>query len=124
MELINPVIQKNILLSPRGIYTAADADSPALCPSSEKRQDPHTTAPADQLPGPTVSELGFFGVCLWRSQPQSHHQQLLRNSEAGWSLKTKPQTVDEMSVVKGYGCFDYPYLVDEETYLANSEYLA
>jgi glutathione synthetase len=124
MELINPVIQKNVLLSPRGIYTAADADSPALRPSSENRQDPHTTAPADQLPGPTVSELGIFGVCLWRSQPQGHHPQLLRNSEAGWSLKTKPEAVDEMSVVKGYGCFDCPYLVDEETYLANSEDLA
>lgn len=33
------------------------------------------------------------------------------NSEAGWSLKTKPANVDEMSVVKGYGCFDSPYLV-------------
>jgi hypothetical protein len=27
-----------------------------------------------------------------------------------------------MSVVKGYGCFDCPYLVDEETYLANGKY--
>jgi glutathione synthase len=123
MELFNPVIQKNILLPPTGVYTAADVDSPALHPSSEKRQDPRTTAPADQLPGPTVSELGIFGVCLWRSQPQGHHPQLLRNNEAGWSLKTKPEAVDEMSVVKGYGCFDCPYLVDEETYLANSEYV-
>jgi glutathione synthase len=122
MELINPIIQKNILLSSRGIYTAANADSPALHPSSE-RQDPHTTAPADQLPGPTVSELGIFGVCLWKSQPEGHHPQLLRNNEAGWSLKTKPEAVNEMSVVKGYGCFDCPYLVDEETYLANSKYV-
>ena len=123
MELINPIIQKNILLSPRGIYTAAAADSPALRPPSEGQQDSHTTAPADQLPGPTVSELGIFGVCLWRSQPQGHHPQLLRNSEAGWSLKTKPEAVNEMSVVKGYGCFNCLYLVDEETYLASSEYV-
>jgi glutathione synthetase len=123
MELISPIIQKNILLSSRGIYTTADADSPALRPSSKERHDPHTTAPAVQLPGPTVSELGIFGICLWKSQRQGHHPQLLRNSEAGWSLKTKPKAVDEMSVVKGYGCFDCPYLVDEETYLASSEYV-
>jgi glutathione synthase len=30
MELVNPVIQKVILLPPRGIYTAADADSAAV----------------------------------------------------------------------------------------------
>jgi glutathione synthetase len=123
MELINPVIQKNILLSPRGIYTAAEADSLALRPSSEERQGHCITESPDQLPGPTVSELGIFGICLWRSRPQGHYPQLLRNGEAGWSLKTKPKAVDEMSVVKGYGCFDCPYLVDEETYLANSEYV-
>jgi len=31
---------------------------------------------------------------------------------AGWTFKTKPVSVDEMSVVKGYGCFDCPLLVD------------
>jgi hypothetical protein len=34
------------------------------------------------------------------------------NRLAGWSFKTKAAGVDEMSVVKGYGCFDCPRLVD------------
>lgn len=58
--------------------------------------------------GDVVSELGIFGTCLWRRGGE-----VLENSgAAGWSFKTKPADVDEMSVVKGYGCFDCPRLVD------------
>jgi hypothetical protein len=120
MELINPVIQKNILLSPRGMYTADYSDNAIMTHSLATRQNPHTTESADRFPGPTVSELGIFGVCLWKSKTQGNPE-ILKNTEAGWSLKTKPEVVDEMSVVKGYGSFDCPYLVDEETYLANGE---
>ncbi|KAE8152057.1 hypothetical protein BDV25DRAFT_151689 [Aspergillus avenaceus] len=54
--------------------------------------------------GPVVSELGVFGTCLWK------RGRVLRNSVAGWSFKTKDEEVNEMSVVKGYGCFDTPLL--------------
>jgi hypothetical protein len=121
MELINPVVQQNILLSPRGMYTADDISPDGAIPPApaDKRKDPQ---PADQRPGPTVSELGIFGVCLWerkrKTKAPGNRAEILVNTQAGWSLKTKPEAVDEMSVVKGYGCFDCPYLVDEETYQA------
>ena len=122
MELINPVIQKNILLSPRGTYTAEDADGADASSGSKTQQQQHRDISfAIPRPGPTISELGIFGVCLWRSKPQTHPE-ILENTEAGWSFKTKPASVDEMSVVKGYGCFDSPYLVDEETYGLHGSY--
>ena len=121
MELINPVFQNNILLSPRGTYTAEEARGAALHSKSRNIQQDHSNQHADQHPGPTVSELGIFGVCLWRGKDQGPPE-ILQNNEAGWSLKTKPARVDEMSVVKGYGCFDCPYLVDEETYLLHGGY--
>ncbi|PWY84189.1 glutathione synthetase [Aspergillus eucalypticola CBS 122712] len=52
-----------------------------------------------------VSELGVFGFCIWKKG------EILRNETVGWSLKTKFADVDEMSVVKGFGCFDTPLLV-------------
>ena len=55
--------------------------------------------------GDVVSELGVLGSCLWRPGC------MLENSLAGWSFKTKHAHVDEMSVVKGYGCFDTPCLI-------------
>ena len=72
--------------------------------------------------GSVVSELGVFGTCLWRKDgtvveqsnqgkngdSKSHSS----NRLAGWSFKTKAAGVDEMSVVKGYGSFDCPRLVD------------
>ncbi|PYH69635.1 glutathione synthetase [Aspergillus vadensis CBS 113365] len=52
-----------------------------------------------------VSELGVFGLCIWKKG------EILTNETVGWSLKTKFADVDEMSVVKGFGCFDTPLLV-------------
>lgn len=80
MELINPPVQDNILLSQRGLYS-----------------------------GPVISELGIFGVCLWRST--AHGPDLIENFSAGWSFKTKTKETNEMSVIKGYGCFDSPCLI-------------
>jgi glutathione synthetase len=64
-----------------------------------------------------VSELGVFGGCLWESKESSSSSdtnicQVIENYVVGWSFKTKEVTVDEMSVVKGYGCFDTPFLID------------
>lgn len=62
-----------------------------------------------------VSELGVFGGCLWeRTEPSSEGErcQVIENRVVGWSFKTKEVSVNEMSVVKGYGCFDTPFLVD------------
>lgn len=61
--------------------------------------------------GEIVSELGILGTCMWR-KGSAHGCEMLDNSVAGWTFKAKHSDVDEMSVVKGYGCFDTPYLVD------------
>lgn len=61
--------------------------------------------------GDVISELGVFGTCLWEKSPTSGSCQIIQNKVAGWSFKTKYDDVDEMSVVKGYGCFDTPLLV-------------
>ncbi|KAI1134777.1 glutathione synthase [Hypoxylon sp. FL0543] len=61
--------------------------------------------------GPVVSELGVLGTCLWRRKKQCEQKaEILSNAAAGWTFKTKPDYVKEMSVVKGYGCFDSPSL--------------
>lgn len=52
--------------------------------------------------GLAVSELGIFGACMWR-QNENAEVEIVNNEQIGWSFKTKPQEVDEMSVVKGYG---------------------
>ncbi|KAL4889346.1 hypothetical protein BDV59DRAFT_186668 [Aspergillus ambiguus] len=54
--------------------------------------------------GGVISELGVIGGCLWR------RGEILSSSVVGWSFKTKFEDVEEMSVVKGYGCFDTPLL--------------
>ncbi|RAO71995.1 uncharacterized protein BHQ10_008007 [Talaromyces amestolkiae] len=62
-----------------------------------------------------VSELGVFGGCVWERKESSSDRarcQVIENRVVGWSFKTKEVNVDEMSVVKGYGCFDTPFLVD------------
>lgn len=65
--------------------------------------------------GEVISELGILGTCLWRRSTGGNEctrVELMRNEVAGWTFKTKPQDTDEMSVVKGYGCFDCPLLTD------------
>lgn len=57
----------------------------------------------------TVSELGILGVCAWRVGKKT---EMLYNETPGWTFKTKPETENEMSVVKGYGFFDSPRLWD------------
>ncbi|KAI1631519.1 glutathione synthetase [Biscogniauxia mediterranea] len=63
--------------------------------------------------GLVVSELGAIGTCLWRREAGGGRStEILGNASAGWTFKTKPSDVDEMSVVKGYGCFDCPLFLD------------
>ncbi|CAK4034919.1 glutathione synthetase [Lecanosticta acicola] len=66
--------------------------------------------PADLYQGPVVSELGILGTCIWKRK--GDEVEVLRNAAAGFTFKTKPSEVQEMSVVKGYGCFDCPLLYD------------
>ncbi len=108
MDLVNPLVQNNILLSPRGMYI------------DETNEEHNADEGATQFAAPTVSELGIFGVCLWKGQDSGATVETLENFDAGWSFKTKPKDVNEMSVVKGYGCFDCPYLLDQDVVLLAS----
>ncbi|CAL5871563.1 uncharacterized protein PFLUO_LOCUS5816 [Penicillium psychrofluorescens] len=84
----------------------------------ERIDSPHgmniLMGPAGVEGGEVVSELGVLGSCLWRAPdaPGSQYT-LLSNSVAGWTFKTKHADIDEMSVVKGFGCFDTPHLVGD-----------
>ncbi|KAI1775799.1 glutathione synthase [Hypoxylon cercidicola] len=61
--------------------------------------------------GPVISELGILGTCLWRRDELCEGKaEIIRSCRGGWTFKTKPHDVEEMSVVKGYGCFDCPSL--------------
>jgi glutathione synthetase len=60
--------------------------------------------------GDVVSELGVIGTVLWGRDGRM----VADGGAGGWTFKTKPVGVDEMSVVKGWGCFDCPRLVDGE----------
>ena len=83
MERIQPPLLSNLLMGPAGIES-----------------------------GEVVSELGVLGTCLWKRKSPNGGCEMIHNSVGGWTFKTKHADVDEMSVVKGYGCFDTPYLVD------------
>lgn len=61
--------------------------------------------------GPTISELGILGVCLWRCD--GGKLEIIENREVGWNFKTKLEEVEEISVVKGYGHFNSPFLTDD-----------
>ncbi|KAL9053446.1 MAG: hypothetical protein Q9162_004749 [Coniocarpon cinnabarinum] len=83
-------------------------------------------SPVDVYEGPVVSELGIFGAAVWSetratvdpSQSMSESPVALKDC-LGWSLKTKSRFVDEMSVIKGYGCFDSPLLFDLQQEVKN-----
>lgn len=67
--------------------------------------------------GEVISELGIVATIIWRKRASggkilTPSLDILMNKAAGWTFKTKPKTVNEMSVAKGYGCFDSPELVD------------
>ena len=109
MEMVKPLIQKNILLTPRGIYDKKAAIEDKLDFDAENEGEEQSGLGKEG--GPTVSELGIFGVCLWKKSA-ANWDGIMLNSEAGWSFKTKPDYIDEISVVKGFGCFDSPLLVD------------
>ena len=112
MKLVNPLVQENFLLTSRGIYDHETAIEDMMEEDSEFEKAAAEIDPLLKQGGPTVSELGVFGVCLWRGSDDGSNG-IMQNYQAGWSFKTKPDYVNEMSVVKGYGCFDSPLLVDE-----------
>lgn len=87
MEKIRAPGLKNVLISTRGLHE-----------------------------GNVVSELGVFGVCLWKRGRDG--AEMVGEWAPSWSFKTKDRRVDEMSVVKGYGCFDSPALVESEVFEA------
>lgn len=85
MKLISPPKYSNILLSSHGVHQ-----------------------------GEAVCELGIWGTCLWRmpSAKLEPHLEILSNSSAGWSVRTKRADINELSVVKGFGCFDSLHLIE------------
>lgn len=60
--------------------------------------------------GPVVSELGIFGMCAWE-EDEKDGLKITETGQGSFSFKSKASDVDEISVVKGYGCFDSPWLV-------------
>lgn len=98
---IHPPVVKGALMSPRGYHV-----------------------------GPVVSELGVLGTVTFRrpegkarssvtQQPSGERSdgfEVMSNETFGWTLKSKSQDVPEISVIKGYGCFDTPCLVDWMSY--------
>jgi glutathione synthase len=77
--------------------------------------------------GNVINELGVFGVCLWQQKKGDEGEgkkgeegrvraEIVQEMEPSWSMRTKNASVDEMSVVKGYGCFDSPMLVEKEVF--------
>lgn len=61
--------------------------------------------------GPVLSEIGIFGVCMWRSRVNG--AELLENYEAGWrALRSKKKESDEGGITVGTGCHDSPCLSD------------
>ena len=91
MEKISPPILNNFMMSSRGLYE-----------------------------GPVISELGIFGACLWKrvQEGESGRAEMVSELKPKWSMRTKDASVDEMSVVKGYGCFDSPALVDWDIFMS------
>ncbi|KAL9107181.1 MAG: hypothetical protein Q9227_007881 [Pyrenula ochraceoflavens] len=117
---VSPLVHKNVLMGSQGI---------------DQRRDKHGNVEGIDC----VSELGIFGTAIWkrRREKDIHRNkdrrsqegmessgkagdlaaiENFRNTNAGWSLKTKSLAVKEMSVVKGYGCFDAPYFVEDGHY--------
>jgi len=82
MERIRGIPAENILTSQQGLYEGA-----------------------------VVSELGIYGFCLWAMGEQAPGSEPVINRQIGWTFKSKPVEVHEISVVKGYGSFDTPCLV-------------
>ncbi|KAF2098149.1 glutathione synthase [Rhizodiscina lignyota] len=66
-------------------------------------------SPRGLYEGPVLSELGVLGTSLWS---EGSEFEIMENDYVGWTFKSKAEDVNEMSVVKGYGCFDSPWLVD------------
>ncbi|KAH7349481.1 glutathione synthetase [Plectosphaerella cucumerina] len=57
--------------------------------------------------GGVVCELGIYGTCVWNQQTD----EVLRNEEAGYLLRTKGDTSNEGGVAAGFGCMDSCSLV-------------
>lgn len=112
MEMIDPLIQRNVLITTVEIDPSSETYGQDRAPAEQSARMPLTLDVVNEVGEPIVSELGIFGVCLWE-RSGNDFRNLLENYPAGWSLKTKPESVQEMSVVKGYGCFSGLYLLDE-----------
>lgn len=81
MEMIEPVVGVNSLVSLRGIWQ-----------------------------GDVLAEVGIWGGAVW--QVRGVGSETLLNQQFGWSVRSKVPNVDEVSVVKGFGCFDSVALLD------------
>lgn len=125
-QAINYVLKPNLEGGGHNVYRAAiPAYLKSQPPETWKKyiimrviEPPATTGtlmmPQDLYHGEVVSELGVWGTCLWERNGSSASEdggiELAVNGAAGWTFKSKPADVDEMSVVKGFGCFDCPLL--------------
>lgn len=56
------------------------------------------------------------------SNQDEGNPEIISNEAVGWTLKSKSEDVPEVSVIKGYGRFDTPCLVDWDTYMEHARY--
>lgn len=114
MEMIDTLLQRNVLVMPTEIDPSSSIYARHQVAAERSTRIPLSLDIVNKIGGTNVSELGIFGVCLW-GRGDVDRPNMFENFLAGWSLKTKPESVQEMSVVKGYGCFSSLYLLDEKT---------
>ncbi|MDI1484891.1 MAG: hypothetical protein OHK93_000025 [Ramalina farinacea] len=114
MELIQPPDVRNVLMSPiqggysgsvvseLGVFGASMWRSTATR-RSQKTDDQEYYEEEDGL----REEEGDHS----KEEDKERDENILLNRQIGFSFKTKRRSVKEMSVVKGYGCFDSPFLI-------------
>lgn len=89
----------------------AERDAYVLMERIWPRSQPQCLVKANTAIGPTqdiISELGIFGAVL------GDNQNLMFNREAGFVLRSKLPSSDEVGIAAGFGILDTPLLFETE----------
>lgn len=129
MERINPPLVNGALISQRGVHIGPVVQELGVLGGIIYQRGPQRWPQV-----PDISERGDLGVrhdtlrhdalkhdALRNNIPKTDmlsgdanksNLNILHNEIHGTTLKSKPPSVNEMSVIKGFGCFDTPCLVE------------